>query len=140
MNKFTLFLIILLTLLLIFFINKYHKFYNQFEQSCDCEVKLTKIGFFLMGTGKYIELVDELIKSMEIYFCPNNKIIEVNYIIFTDKINYKPILNNDKYRKFNIIQQNKLKWPNSTLLRFEIVLSQSDFLDYKSFDYLFILA
>ena len=98
----------------------------------------TKIGFFLMGTGKYIQLVDQLINSLEKHLCPHKGHIHVHYFIFTDKSDYKPAINQSK-RTYSIVQQQQIKWPNSTLLRFDIVLRHQHKYNYSSLDYLYWL-
>ena len=134
-----LFISFILLLISIYFVYYHLMIINNNELFSDNKESKLKIGFFLMGTGFYVELVDQLIKSMEKYFCLNRS-IEVHYIIFTDNLSYKPvILNNKKYRKFKIVQQTKLKWPHSTLLRFNIVRNQTELLDFKSFNYLYWL-
>jgi hypothetical protein len=55
---------------ILFFISIYFVYYhvitiNNNELFSDNKESKLKIGFFLMGTGFYVELVDQLIKSME---------------------------------------------------------------------------
>jgi hypothetical protein len=114
------------------------------EKSIQANVKIkTKIGFFIIATGKYVDLADQLIKSMEKYLCSEEKkkYYLINYFIFTDKIDYKPPINPlyNSTRNYLIIKQNKLGWPQDTLMRFEIILNHSKILDYSSFDYLYWL-
>lgn len=98
------------------------------------------IGFFIMGTGKYIKLVDQLVQSMEENFCVKEKHgnFFVNYFIFTDNDSYVPPMDATKnHRGFSIINQKKLGWPLDTLLRFEIILRNQKKYRYDSYDYLY---
>jgi hypothetical protein len=80
-----------------------------------------RVGFFLIATGKYIELARRLIDSTEKHFCSNSPHIYVHYFIFTDNTQFNPTLTNGD-RNFTIIFQKHLEWPMSTLLRFENIL------------------
>jgi len=80
-----------------------------------------RVGFFLIATGKYIELARRLLESTEKHFCSNSPHIYVHYFIFTDNTQFKPQLTNGD-RNFTIIFQKHLEWPMSTLLRFENIL------------------
>ena len=80
-----------------------------------------RVAFLLIGTGKYITFAKQLVDSMEKHFCPLSPHIYVHYFIFTDNILFKPDLIN-KNRNFTNIYQEHLKWPMSTLLRFEHIL------------------
>ena len=80
-----------------------------------------RVAFLLIGTGKYITFANQLVKSMEKHFCPLSPHIYVHYFIFTDNIHFKPDLIS-KNRNFTNIYQEHLKWPMSTLLRFEHIL------------------
>jgi hypothetical protein len=118
-------------------------FKSQNKSNLDTAMIKPKLGLFLLGTGKYLDLVDQLIYSLEKYFCRKEKksYFYVHYFIFTDKIDYKPAINSEfnSYRNYSIIKQNKLGWPRDTLMRFEIILNHSKILDYRSFDYLYWL-
>jgi hypothetical protein len=80
-----------------------------------------RVAFFLIGTGKYISFIKQLIESMEKNFCSYSPHVYVHYFIFTDNTNFKPDIIN-KNRNFTNIFQEHLKWPMSTLLRFENIL------------------
>ena len=74
------------------------------------------IGFFIMGTGKYIKLVDQLVQSMEENFCVKDKHSNffVNYFIFTDNDSYVPPMEATKnLRGYSIINQKKLGYGHS---------------------------
>ena len=92
-----------------------------------------KIGFFLMGTGKYIKLIEQLAESMEKFFCvkEQHQNVFVNYFIFTDNTSWVPKIEN-RLRGYSIIYQKKLGWPLDTLMRFKMVLSHSAKLEYSS--------
>ena len=85
-----------------------------------------RVGFFLIGTGKYIKFAQQLIESMEKHFCTNSPHIYVHYFIFTDATDFEPRLMskgyNDGNRNFTNIYQEHLQWPMSTLLRFENII------------------
>ena len=119
----------------------YMDYLSSQERSNQSDIKIkTKIGFFLLATGKYVNLLNQLIKSMEKYLCTQEKqkYYYVHYFIFTDDINYQPSLYN-LFRNYSIIKQNKLGWPQDTLMRFEIILNHSKIIDYGSYDYLYWL-
>ena len=97
---------------------------------------LRRVGFFLIGTGKYLELVNQLIESMEEHFC-TKKQAYVHYFVFTDVASWSPTLEDTFYRNYTIIHQDKLAWPMSTLLRFEIIINQTNNLRLDTFDYLY---
>ena len=99
------------------------------------------IAFFLMGTGNYIRLAEQLISSMEKHFCSNTNSINVHYFIFTDASpNWSPLGKLNSNRNFTLIYQRHLDWPFSTLLRFKIILDIYDrFLLNKTYDFLYWL-
>ena len=66
-------------------------------------LQITRIGFLLMGSGKYIQLVDQLIKSMDKHFCTQKDHIHVHYFIFTDNLEFKHAIIQLK-RNYSIIQ------------------------------------
>jgi hypothetical protein len=100
-----------------------------------------KIGIFLMGTGKYIKLIQQLVESMERFFCigPKFNIFQVHYLIFTDDFEWKPSLNNSMNRFYTKVYQKKLGWPYDTLNRFEMIFNRTKMLELDSFDYLYWL-
>ena len=85
------------------------------------ESQRPRVAFLLIGTGKYIKFIKQLVESMEKHFCRLSPQIHVHYFIFTDNIYFKPDLIR-KDRNFTNIYQEHLKWPMSTLLRFEHIL------------------
>ena len=102
-----------------------------------------RVGFFLMGTGKYIKLTDQLITSMETHFCTDPRMpVYVHYFIITDEKSYSPQLaSNSKLhrRNYSLIYQKQMEWPYSTLLRFEIIVKNFGELGFNTFDYLYWL-
>lgn len=154
--KFVILLILIFTsLLILIFIStmfesnsSYNEIYQKFRkqdfvdnfsyQEMNNNASSINIGFLIMGTGKYIKLVDQLIESMEKYFCVKEKNANflVNYLIFTDNSSFvPPIDSKNKLRGYTILYQTKLGWPLDTLLRFNIILSNN--IKYASFDYLY---
>lgn len=105
--------------------------------------RIRRVGFFLMGTGRYIRLVQQLLESMETHFCAGRHY--VHYFIFTDDKTYMPKLNTNPLsppgsRNFTRIYQERLGWPKDTLMRFEMLLRHKDALRYEQdFDYLYWL-
>jgi hypothetical protein len=101
-----------------------------------------RVGFFLIGTGKYIQLTSKLIDSMENYFCTKKRTFDVyvHYFILTDDLKFTPNISRANLnRNFSIIYQKQLDWPMSTLLRFENILKNSNLINFASFDYLYWL-
>lgn len=95
--------------------------FKKNKSQTDHKLLQHRVAFFLIGTGKYISFIKQLIESMEKNFCSNSPHVYVHYFIFTDKTNFKPDLIH-KNRNFTNIYQEHLKWPMSTLLRFENIL------------------
>lgn len=98
-------------------------------------------NFSIKGTGKYINLIRQLVTSMETYFCSNSPHIYVHYFIFTDDINYKPFdldSTSSSNRNYTIVKQKHLDWPMSTLLRFSNILTNAERINFFStFDFLY---
>ena len=129
MNKnYQFFILLLLLASLLSLINRFHQ-ETKFE-------RVRKVGFFLMGTDRYLSLVENLLESMEKYFCINNQAL-VHYFIFTDNKTWSPTLNSD--RQFKLIYRKHQSWTMNTLLRFGMILSEYERLDAHSFDYLYWL-
>lgn len=84
-----------------------------------------KVGLLVMATGRYINFVPPLIDSAEKYFCKNHN---VTYFVFTDNPDFK-------YLSTVNIFQNKLGWPNDTMLRYQAYYNNKD--KFKEMDYLF---
>jgi hypothetical protein len=97
------------------------------------------VGFFLMGTGKYLKLVEQLISSMEENFCVKNNQIYVNYFIFTDNKIWTPNNIKQSLHKYKIIYRKSQNWTMNTLLRFEMILNEYEHLNLNSYDYLYWL-
>ena len=114
---------------------------NQKYSQNKIEIK-NRVGFFLIGTGKYIRLTSQLMNSMEMYFCTKKRTYDVyvHYFILTDNLTFKPNISvQNSNRNFSIFYQKKLAWPESTLLRFENILQNEEKINFKSFDYLYWL-
>ncbi|MCF7852172.1 MAG: hypothetical protein K9M07_02905 [Simkaniaceae bacterium] len=84
------------------------------------------IGLCIVATGRYIEFVDELIKSARQYFMPDD---HVSYFVFTDgEIEGENIIR---------IPHIKMGWPYDTMMRFEVYAKNKDC--FNRCDYLFAL-
>lgn len=125
----------------------FNKFSYQIEFDCifksksKIEIK-NRVGFLLIGTGKYIQLTSQLVDSMEFYFCTKKRTFDVyvHYFILTDNLSFKPNISEmNSNRNFSIIYQKQLTWPESTLFRFENILQNEEKINFKSFDYLYWL-
>jgi hypothetical protein len=90
--------------------------------------KKEKIGVLYICTGKYDIYWEQFLNSSETYFCPK---IEKHYFIFTDSHNIQAADN------ITIIPQERLGWPDDTLMRFHMFNRIKDLL--TDFDYLFFL-
>ena len=117
--------------------------------------KKRRVGFFLIGTGKYLQLARQLILSMEKYFCTRDqlsrRLVHVHYFVFTDNLEFTLDLNGEERKEnkeeeeirssnMSVVFQKHLTWPMSTLLRFENILRHARSLDFfATFDYLYWL-
>jgi hypothetical protein len=96
-----------------------------FEQKCNQPLsntnarrKINRVGFFLMGTGLYIRLVEQVILSIDKHFCSSSLSSShyVHYFVLTDAMH----LNSTLFKhNFTIIHTPHLAWPFSTLSRFQ---------------------
>ncbi len=100
-----------------------------FEQKCQKQPfsntnksssKINRVGFFLMGTGLYIRLVEQVILSIDKHFCSSSPSLSsshfVHYFVLTDATNLNSTLIKHNY---TIIHTPHLAWPFSTLSRFQ---------------------
>ncbi len=89
--------------------------------------KQKKIGLCVTATGRYDQFIPDLVNSARAYFCKKHK---VTFFVFTDgTIPNAP----DIVR----IQQQRLGWPNDTMMRFEIYCKNQQAL--ADMDYVFAL-
>jgi len=99
-------------------------------------MKNKKIGLLIIATNKYVQFLEKLIPSADIFFLPNQ---DVTYFIFTNK-------DIDIKSKRNIVKINveHKDWPWMTLGRYKIftenskILSKMDYLYYCDVDMLFV--
>jgi len=113
--------------------------HNNNRNNSNIKTKAIRIGFFLMGTGLYVRLIEQLISSLDKHFCPNSNHYYVHYFILTDALKLNTTtLNKNNY---TLIYTPHLKWPLSTLLRFQSLhsLFYSPHYIMTSFDYLYWL-
>lgn len=95
---------------------------------------MKKIGLLIIATNKYINFVKPLIKSANRFFLKN---YDVNYFVFTNQ-DFE-IING-----VNVIHQEHMPWPMTTLKRYEIfdknkeILKDMDYLFYCDADMLFV--
>ncbi len=86
-----------------------------------------KVGLCIVATGKYIHFIPQLVKSARKHFC---KAHQVTFFVFTDgKLPKQPDI--------VTIHQNRLGWPQDTLMRFSIYLKNQTLL--SKMDYLFAI-
>lgn len=100
------------------------------------------IGLCIMATGKYIQFVKPLLDSAEKYFCPNH---QRKYFIFTDSAPLqhneiasppiKELLQSSYSQHIVFIYQERLGWPNDTLMRFAVYNQHKNL--FESTDYMF---
>lgn len=90
---------------------------------------MKKIGILYICTGKYVIFWREFFQSMEENFLPE---VEKHYFVFTDssEIDFA-----GEVDRIHLIYQENLGWPNNTLKRFHMFLSQEEKL--LKMDYLF---
>jgi histo-blood group ABO system transferase len=86
-----------------------------------------KIGLCIVATGKYIQFVQQLIESADLYFLPNH---DVTYFVFTDG---EP----ESHKNMIKIPHKKLGWPYDTMMRLEAYHRAAEQL--AEMDYLFAL-
>jgi hypothetical protein len=86
------------------------------------------LTILLIGIGKYIKLIDDLIDSFKVK--PYG--INVTFILFTDDIGLK--LNNDKNYQITRIFQPNQGWPLNTLLRYRMFFENIDIITNNSPD------
>jgi len=106
-------------------------------------VHTRKIGVFLLGTGDYLAMVQNLVASMETHFCSDRR-AQVHYFIFTDSLAEEEVgetlvttAGAAAGRSYSQIFQEQLGWPQDTLLRYEMLLSHMQEGNYSSFDFLY---
>jgi histo-blood group ABO system transferase len=87
------------------------------------------IGLCIVATGKYIQFVEPLVISADIYFVPGHT---KTYFVFTDQEFSDSLKNRTDVVR---IEQKKLGWPYDTMMRFAMYLNHADIL--KTQDYLF---
>lgn len=87
-----------------------------------------KIGFLVIATNKYIKFVSPLVDSINKYFLPT---YDKKIFCFTDKMDYELQDNVIK------IHQEHMKWPLTTLKRYEIFHKNKDY--YNDIDVLYYL-
>lgn len=87
---------------------------------------MMKIGILYICTGKYDVFFDGFYASAEKYLLPNS---EKHYFVFTES---DAIQNTDRIHK---IYQERMGWPNDTLMRFHLFLNIEK--ELKKMDYLF---
>lgn len=85
-----------------------------------------KIGILYICTGKYDVFFDGFYQSAEKYLMPET---EKHYFVFTES---SIITSSDRIHK---IYQERMGWPNDTLMRFHLFLKIEE--DLKKMDYLF---
>lgn len=87
--------------------------------------KRHKVGLLIVATGRYINLVEQLIISANKHFLKNH---DVTYFIFTD---------GQPPKAANVIKisQNRLGWPYDTMMRYEMYYKAKDIV--ADMDYLF---
>lgn len=87
------------------------------------------IGILYICTGKYSIFWKDFYLSCEKYFIPN---IRKEYFVFTDAAE---IEFSSSSRHIHVFHQKNLGWPQNTLMRYEIFLSQQQ--DIAKTDYVF---
>lgn len=87
-----------------------------------------KIWILYVCTGKYDVFWEEFYSTSEQYFLPN---LEKHYFVFTDA---EKIFGEENNIQIHRVHQENLGWPNNTMKRFHIFLSQEKAL--LSMDYL----
>ena len=102
---------------------------------------IQRVGFFLMGTGRYIQLANQLVESMEKYFCTDKRVsVYVHYFVITDNTEWAPSISPvNLNRNYSIIYQRQVMWPQNTLNRFKIIARNFAEFGFSSFDYLYWL-
>jgi hypothetical protein len=98
---------------------------------------MKKVGILYICTGVYEIFWKEFYLSSEKYFLNNmnsisEKEVEKYYFVFTDSLH---IFAENENKNIIKIQQTNLGWPDNTLLRFDMFLSQKDRL--LEMDYIF---
>lgn len=94
-----------------------------------------KIGILYICTGKYDVFWNGFYESAEQYLLPN---VEKHYFVFTESKNI------EKSTFVHTIYQERLGWPNDTLMRFhlflniETALNEMDYLFFLNANYTFI--
>lgn len=86
------------------------------------------VGLLIIATGKYIQFLDDLIKSADQYFLIDHEVI---YYIFTDNLSIDIKSN----RKINKIFIEHKPWPYSTLYRYKYFLDIKDELAKQQYLY-----
>jgi hypothetical protein len=84
------------------------------------------IGILYIATNEYCKFFDSFYESCQKYFLAD---CVKKYIVFTNDAQYF-----EKYENIIIINIDNLKWPDITLLRYEIILKNRNIL--SNFDYL----
>lgn len=88
-----------------------------------------KIGILYICTWKYDIFWKDFYLSCEKYFLTDH---EKHYFVFTDS---KNIFDSENNKNIHIFEQKNLWWPDNTLMRFHIFLTQKD--ELEKMDYLF---
>ena len=114
-------------------IHKENKKVEEFIESLDLpqnsyKRKKYKIAVLYIATGRYIVFWKDFYKSSQKYFLKN---YEKEYFVFTDNENF-PFKNKSNVHYIN---QPNLGWPDNTLMRFDMFLTQKNKL--KNFDYIY---
>src|SRR5690348_14462467 len=102
-------------------------FSSSLNSSVQQETERYKVGLCIVATGKYIQFVEQLVRSADCYLLPGH---EITYFVFTDGT---PI---DHPRIIKIAHK-KLGWPYDTMMRFEAYHNAKEQL--SKMDYLFAL-
>ena len=90
--------------------------------------KTSRIAILYIATGRYIVFWEDFYKSAEKYLL---KDCIKEYFVFTDSKVF-PYSQNSNVR---VIEQKNLGWPDNTLMRFDMFLSQEE--ELKNFDYIY---
>jgi len=88
-----------------------------------------RVGILYICTGKYDRFFKDFYESCEKYFMPG---VEKTYYVWTDS-------KDEIFQKEDVVKiyQEKLGWPNDTMMRFQIFNSQRELLVREDFLYFF---
>ena len=90
-----------------------------------------RVGVFIMGSGKYLPLLKQLVGSMEEHFCAGGA-AHVHYLLFVDELaaaSWEPT-NRTRDRSYTLIEHHQQGWPKDTLYIFRMLLSHKESVDY----------